>query len=256
MPCRTNTGGWRFVIGDSGGRPPPPPPRNLQAAVLDAHARRQAFEQPIGTETIEPRRPSAGAKAVLVGRLDQPATLDQAAKILLVQVGTEDGFHGFLQLEQREHLRHQLENHRTVLDQAAQLGDGAGQHTAVVAELGVPQLPQTAGGDAAIAASGTAVVDQPGLAEQFVALHHLFLIPGGAIQAKTQAHALVAARPFARTGRLAGSPGPQWRLDLLLQTAGTSMPPIFPRKILIPAAPGDAAALLARLGPEQRQVAD
>src|SRR5262245_16006823 len=99
MPCRTNTGGWRLLIGDPACGRHPPPPGNLQAAVLDAHARREAFEQHIGTETIEPRRPSAGTKAVLVGRLDQTATLDQPAKILLVQMGTEDGFHRFLQLE-------------------------------------------------------------------------------------------------------------------------------------------------------------
>src|SRR4029453_17371094 len=99
MPCRTGVGGWLVVIRyparDRHPADRDAPHRDgtrrcankqgrLDAALLDAHARRQAREKPAGPEAVEPRRASAGAEAILVGRLDQTAALDQAAKILLV----------------------------------------------------------------------------------------------------------------------------------------------------------------------------
>src|SRR5262249_46455934 len=72
------------------GLAPPPAIAALDAAVLDAHTRRQALEQHIRPEAVEPRRPTTGAEAILIGRLDQAAALDQAAKILFMQVRAED----------------------------------------------------------------------------------------------------------------------------------------------------------------------
>src|SRR5689334_6247195 len=101
MPCRTGVSGWRTVIGDCAHDRHPTDHVGVQsdgimqrarergrldAALLNAYARRQALEQHVGPEAVEPRRAAAGAEAILVGWLHQTAALDQAAKILLVQM--------------------------------------------------------------------------------------------------------------------------------------------------------------------------
>src|SRR5262245_593555 len=126
----------------------------------------------------------------------------------------------------------------------------------MVAELGSTQLGQGTIGQAHICPGAVGVPDQAGLAQQLVALDHLFLVPGGTVAAKAKAQALGPAGMLADAGRLGGRPGIERRLDLLLEAGRATVAPILPGEIVIPAAPGDAAALVDLLGSDQRQIAD
>src|SRR3990172_3074584 len=146
------------------------------SACLHPDAWRGPLEQDVAAEPEQLGGAATRAESVFARRLDQPAAFHQAAEVLLVQMRAEDRLDGLLQLKQREHRRHQLEDHGPVFDAAPELADGAGKHLGMIAERGMGKLRRPRSCNRMPdARHGTA--DEARLAQELVALEHLLLVP-------------------------------------------------------------------------------
>src|SRR5262249_53135394 len=73
---------------------------SLGAAGLHAKSRRWPLQHYLAAEAIELRRPPPAFGPEIAGGFDQPALLDQAPEVLLVQERARNRFHGLLQIKQ------------------------------------------------------------------------------------------------------------------------------------------------------------
>src|SRR5690606_32769522 len=229
------------------------------AAGFHAHARCGPLEQDLAAEPVEAGRASASLRPYLPGRLDKPSTFDQPAEVLLVQMRAEDGLDGLLQLEQRELVRHELEDDRAILDLRSDSPDGRRQDTAMVIPHRHAKTWQAVPPRCGLTTVASCFLNEPGFIEQLEALQHLLFIPGAAEQSEEHAQALRALRRSAgrrwRHGRTLGPRG-EFRLNHLGQNCRLAPPPVLPGEIVVPAPPIPPLGL-ADLGRAcERQVSD
>ncbi len=160
----------------------------------------------------------------------------------------ENAFHRLLQLEQREQLRHQVEDGRARLDRAPQLRDGTGEHAGMMPKLRVPQ------GDTRLVAR--AITGKTRLAHQVVALDDLFLVPSAAVGPEGDTHAALPVEVGAAV-RVAARARPRRQLILDgAQGLRLAVAEILPRKDVVPTHPIQVFAVLREIRRQQRQVAE
>ena len=123
-------------------------------------------------------RPSPGCD--LASFLNELLLLDQAAEILLVQQPPGKRLDAALQLQQREGLRHQFEDHGMVFDLGAQPGDAGRENAAVIDDHGLARARRRG----ELAPVAPRLRDQPGLVEQLIALQDQFLVPAPPVEAE------------------------------------------------------------------------
>jgi len=225
--------------------------RGLLPQQRQRESRRRPRGQQFAAEAEEFGGAAAGFGVHAAEALDEVGALDDAAEVLLVQGDAADRLHGALQRREGEGLGHQFEDHRAVLQLAAQAAEARGEDAAVVGDHRRAEADGAGlGRRAALGAGAVAgrLRREAGLVEQLVALQNAFLVPGRAVHGEQQAHAGEAAL------RAAGPLG-QRREDARVDDVGSPAPPVFPREEVEEWRPGGigCAGLLGERG--QRQVA-
>src|SRR5262249_3157411 len=132
------TNGSRFAAS----APQPCDSRSSRARQRQLASDYGSLQDDLAAEAEELCRPAAGLVQHLARFLDERLLLDQAAKVLLVQLSTCKSLDGTLQLQQRERRRHQLENDRAVFDLGAQPRDAGGKDAAGVLGPSLPGAPR------------------------------------------------------------------------------------------------------------------
>src|SRR5215831_19021742 len=207
------------------------------------------LEQEIAAEPDQLGRTTSGLRRDVAGILDQSLLVDQSAKILLVELPSGERLNGALERQQREPLRHQLEDDGAVFDLGPQSCNAGGQDAAMVVHHRHPR--QWIDHPSATLCLG----DQPGLIEKLVALQREFLVPGTARQAKSDLDAVLAVAPCRA---VAGPfrPPTQARCDDPRHQGRRAGAPILPRQEPVPALPAWIALSGRVLLPGQPEIAD
>src|SRR5688572_18703464 len=162
-------------------------------------------------------------------RLQEVAVFDQAPEVLLVQAHARQGFDRSLQLQQGEGLRQELEDHRTVLQLAAQAPERRRDDAPVVEGKLRPGRACLAGTAAAVALE---LGHEAGFVQEFVAFEHADRVPGPPV-AEVRLHS-VAAR------RVAPCPARERRDDLPADDGRQSRTPVLPGQEVVTVDPRGA----------------
>src|SRR5215831_2168485 len=230
-----------------------PPPAHAQP-------RRGALLAHLAAEAKQRGRTAAGRGRGLAGWLDHGAGLDQAAEILLVQVAARDRLDGGLQLGEREFRRHQLEDHRAILQLGAQARDRGRENAPMVEPHRRAERRQLAALERGLAAVAARLLDEARLVQELVAVEHLLLVPWAAARREALAQPLAPAeRARGIVARLALRPGVERRQDRAVEDLGPPGAPVLPREEAVPrreAGAGRAQRFRAVGTAGERQVAD
>ena len=91
-----------------------------------------AFAERFAAAAEEFGRAPACTGIELPRAFDQARAIEQAAEVLLVQFKASDGFDQPLQMQKREQLRREFEDHRAIFDFGAEAPDRGGEDAAVI----------------------------------------------------------------------------------------------------------------------------
>src|SRR6185437_12239846 len=155
--------------------------------------------------------------------------------ILLVQLPPRDRLDPRLQLGEGEFGRHQLEDHRTILELGAQARDRGRENAAVIEPHRLTEGWQLAAFERGPAAVAPCFLDEARLVEHLVAVEHLLLVPRAAAGREALAQPLASAERTGRiVARLALRPGAERRQDGAIENFRALHAPVFPREEAVP----------------------